>query len=67
LIYDRHSGNMSHWETVTGYRRIAAALPGFLAKLFSPTTYANEDARMSLAQSETNFWQLPPEQSAKAA
>jgi hypothetical protein len=60
------SGNMSHWETVTGHRRIAAALPGFLAKLFSPTTYANEDARMSLAQSETNFWQLPPEQPEKS-
>jgi prophage DNA circulation protein len=61
------SGNMSHWETVTGFRRIAAALPTFFMKLF-PTTWTNEDARQSLAASEEKFWQLPPEQpEAKAA
>ncbi len=35
------SGNMSHWETVTGYRRIAASLPPFFVRLF-PQTWANE-------------------------
>ena len=61
------SGNMSHFETVTGFRRIAAALPMFFLKLF-PTTWTNEDARQSLAASEEKFWQLPPEQpEAKAA
>jgi hypothetical protein len=59
------SGNMSHWETVTGYRRIAAALPAFFVKQF-PTTWTNEDARQSLAASEEKFWQLPPEQTEKA-
>ena len=53
------SGNMSHWETVTGFRRIAACLPTFFMKLF-PTTWTNEDARQSLAKSEADFWQLPP-------
>jgi hypothetical protein len=57
-------GNMSHWETVTGYRRIAAALPAFFVKLF-PQTWANEDARQSLAASEEKFWQLPPEHDEK--
>jgi hypothetical protein len=61
------SGNMSHWETVTGFRRIAAALPAFFAKLPS-TTWSSSDARQSLAVSEANFWQLPPEhEKAKAA
>jgi hypothetical protein len=60
------SGNMSHWETVTGYRRIAAALPTFFVKLFR-TTWTNEDARQPLAVSEEKFWQLPPEKAAKAA
>jgi hypothetical protein len=62
------SGNMSHWETVTGFRRIAASLPTFFMKLF-PTTWTNEDARQSLAKSELDFWQLPPAETvaAKAA
>jgi prophage DNA circulation protein len=61
------SGNMSHWETVTGFRRIASALPMFFLKLF-PTTWTNEDARQSLAASEEKLWQLQPEQpAAKAA
>jgi hypothetical protein len=60
------SGNLSHWETVTGYRRIAAALPAFFVKLF-PTTWANEDARQSLAASEERFWQLPPQEPEKNA
>ncbi len=60
------SGNLSHWETVTGYRRIAAALPAFFVKLF-PTTWSNSDARRPLAESEAHFWQLPPEQLDKKA
>jgi hypothetical protein len=61
------SGNMSHWETVTGYRRIAAALPAFFVKLF-PTTWSNSDARQGLAKSELEFWSLPPDdEKAKAA
>jgi hypothetical protein len=61
------SGNMSHWETVTGYRRIAAALPLFFLKLF-PQSFSNEAPRTPIAKSEADFWQLPPEQpEAKAA
>ena len=61
------SGNMSHWETVTGYRRIAASLPGFFVKLF-PTNWTNDSPRVALAQSEASFWQLAPENKpAKAA
>jgi hypothetical protein len=41
------SGNISHWESVTGYRRIAAALPAFFTKLF-PGTFTIEGARGSL-------------------
>jgi len=59
------SGNMSHWETVIGFRRIAAALPVFFLKLF-PQTWTNEAPRIALAQSEKDFWQLPPEQPEKA-
>jgi prophage DNA circulation protein len=59
------SGNMSHWETVTGFRRFAAALPVFFLKLF-PGTWTNEAARTPLAQSEARFWNLPPEQPEKA-
>jgi hypothetical protein len=54
------SGNMSHWESVTGYRRIAASLPTFFTKLF-PGTWTIEGARESLAASEEKFWQLPPD------
>jgi hypothetical protein len=61
------SGNMSYWESVTGFRRIAASLPIFIQKLF-PTTWTIEGARESLAASEEKFWQLPPEKhSDKAA
>jgi hypothetical protein len=62
------SGNMSQWETVTVFRRIAAALPIFFVKLF-PSTATNEAARRPLAESEAHFWQLPPEKhsDAKAA
>jgi hypothetical protein len=59
------SGNMSHWENATGFRRIAAALPMFFLKLF-PGTGTHGDARMPLARSEAEFWQLPPEQPEKA-
>jgi hypothetical protein len=59
------SGNMSHWETVTGYRRIASALPMFFLKLF-PTTWSNEAPRTSLAASEAHFWQLAPEHDEKS-
>jgi hypothetical protein len=61
------SGNMSFYEGATGFRRIAASLPLFFLKLF-PTTWSNSDARQSLAKSELDFWQLPPEpEKAKAA
>jgi hypothetical protein len=60
------SGNMSHWESVAGFRRIAAALPPFFLKLF-PSTWSIEGARESLAESEQKFWQLPPENSAAKA
>jgi hypothetical protein len=46
-------------------RRIAGALPAFFVKLF-PQTWANEDARQSLAASEEKFWQLPPEHDEKS-
>jgi hypothetical protein len=54
------SGNMSHWESVAGFRRIAAALPPFFLKLF-PSTWTIEGARESLAESERKFWQVAPE------
>ena len=61
------SGNMSHYEAITGFSRIAASLPVFFRKLF-PTTWTNEATRMPLAQSEQVFWRLPPERpEAKAA
>jgi hypothetical protein len=60
------SGNISHWESVTGYRRIAAALPAFFTKLF-PSTWSNSDARKPLGQSEADFWQLPPEKHSEKA
>lgn len=55
------SGNMSHWESATGYRRIASALPVFFLKLF-PQNFTNDAPRTPLAQSEAQFWQLPFEQ-----
>jgi hypothetical protein len=60
------SGNMSHYEGVTGFRRIASSLPTFFLKLF-PGTWTNESARTPLAQSEAHFWQLPEPDKAKAA
>jgi hypothetical protein len=60
-------GTMSFYEGATGFRRIAAALPAFFIKLF-PTSWSNSDARRPLAESESHFWQLPPEpEKAKAA
>jgi hypothetical protein len=60
-----HGGSLSHYENVTGDRRIAASLPPFFLKLF-PGIW-NSDPRRSLAESERDFWQLPPEENAKAA
>jgi hypothetical protein len=57
-------GTMSHHEGVTGYRRIAAALPAFFVKMF-PTSWSNNDMRRPLAESESHFWQLQPEQPEK--
>lgn len=59
-------GSLSHYENVTGFRRIAASLPAFFVKMF-PTTWSNTDARRSLAESEAAFWQIDEQPEAKAA
>ena len=61
------NGTMSHYEGATGLRRIAGAMPLFFTKLF-PGQWTSESKRVPLAQSESEFWNLPAEHhSAKAA
>lgn len=58
-------GMLNH-EGVVGLRRVAAALPKFVA-LFFPGAMHDELKKEPLALTEARFWNLAPEQSAKAA
>jgi chromosome segregation ATPase len=53
-------GGMAQYEGSVGFKRIAAAVPTFLLKLF-PANWTNEAVRQPLAESEAHFWQLPSE------
>jgi hypothetical protein len=57
---------MSNHEGAVGARRVRSALPAFLERVF-PNALHDEQQKESLAVSEARFWNLPPEQQAKAA
>jgi hypothetical protein len=61
-------GGMARWEDAAGLKRIAAAVPICLTKL-PAWTWTHPSARVPLADSEADFWSLPPveTQTSKAA
>lgn len=66
---DLAQGGMSRWEDCAGLKRLAAAVPAFLKTLLS-WTWTHHAKHVPLAESERQFWSLPPEQpdeKAKAA
>jgi hypothetical protein len=58
-------GMINH-EGAVGLRHVAAALPAFVQKLF-PRSLHDEQKKEPLATTEARFWNLPPEQEARAA
>jgi hypothetical protein len=62
----RNMHGMTNFDEVIGLRRVAAALPPFVQKLFPGSPY-DEIKKEPLATSEARYWNLPAAEEVKAA